>query len=200
MRLVILDRDGVINVDSEEYVRTPEEWVPIPGSLEAIARLCRAAYRVVVVTNQSGVGRGLFDIHTLNKIHARMLDQVRHHGGEIDAIFFCPHHPDTGCACRKPKPGMLEDLAHRLKVTLTGIPVVGDSLRDVQAAAAVKALPVLVRTGCHDITDAMLAETRRAYAAEVLTFADLAAFCDALLAGDIDAHAEAVTRPSESTP
>ena len=195
MNILVLDRDGVINVDSEDYIRTPEQWVPIPGSLDAIARLCRAEYRVVVVTNQSGIGRGLFDIHTLNKIHARMLDQVRHKGGEIDAIFFCPHHPDAGCACRKPKPGMLKDLALRLKISLTGVPVIGDSLRDIEAAVAVNALPILVKTGYRRVSEAELAQTGQAHGTRVLTFDDLAGFSDALLAGDVDQHIRSSDAP-----
>ncbi|MDH3637037.1 MAG: D-glycero-beta-D-manno-heptose 1,7-bisphosphate 7-phosphatase [Gammaproteobacteria bacterium] len=195
MRVVILDRDGVINWDSEDYIRTPEQWVPIPGSLEAIARLCRADYRVIVATNQSGVGRGLFDIHTLNKIHTRMLEQVRYKGGEIDAIFFCPHHPDVGCECRKPRPGMLKEAALRLKMSLTGVPVVGDSLRDIEAAVSVDALPVLLNTGYRQVGEAALAEvcgatgTRR-----VLKFDDLAGFADALLGGNVDQRIQSLTQ------
>ena len=137
MRLVILDRDGVINEDSDEFIKSPEEWTALPGSLEAIARLCRAEFKVVVITNQSGIGRGLFDMDALNRIHSRMLDHIHRKGGEIDALFFCPHGPDDGCTCRKPLTGMFEDLAERLKINLAGIPTVGDSLRDIQAARAV---------------------------------------------------------------
>lgn len=147
MQLIILDRDGVINENSPDYIKSPEEWVPIPGSLEAIARLCRAEYRIVIVTNQSGIGRGLFTIDTLNRIHTRMLEHIRQKGGEIDAIMICPHAPGDNCECRKPKPGMFLELARRLKINLNQVPAVGDSLRDIEAAQAADASPVLVRTG-----------------------------------------------------
>ena len=147
MKLIILDRDGVINYDSDQFIKNPEEWKPIPGSLEAIARLCQADYRVVVATNQSGVGRGLFDMHTLNAIHDKMHKAVALAGGRIDAIFFCPHSVDADCHCRKPKIGMLEDIAARFNVNLQGVPSVGDSLRDLESAAKVCAQPILVLTG-----------------------------------------------------
>lgn len=147
VRLLILDRDGVINEDSDEYIKSPDEWVPIPGSLEAIARLNRADYRVVVATNQSGLARGYFDLDTLSQIHEKMYRMLASHGGRIDAVFFCPHGPDDACACRKPLPGLLEEIASRLRVPLDGVPAVGDSLRDIEAARAVGAHPILVRTG-----------------------------------------------------
>ncbi len=147
MKLVILDRDGVINADSDQYIKSPEEWKPIPGSLEAIARLTQAGFRVVVATNQSGLGRGLFDMATLNAMHDKMHKAVNQLGGRIDAIFFCAHAQDAGCACRKPKPGMLLEIAARFDLALAGVPVVGDSLRDLQAASAAGARPVLVLTG-----------------------------------------------------
>ena len=146
-KLIILDRDGVINHDSDQFIKSPEEWKPIPGSLEAIARLCQADYRVVVATNQSGVGRGLFDMHTLNAIHDKMHKAVALAGGRIDAIFFCPHAADADCRCRKPKPGMLEDIAARFNTDLRGVPAIGDSLRDLTAAAEMGAQPILVLTG-----------------------------------------------------
>ena len=147
MRLVILDRDGVINEDSDDFVKSPEEWIPIPGSLEAIARLCRAEFRIVIITNQSGIARGLLTIDTLNRIHTRMLEHIHQKGGEVDAIMICPHGPDDNCDCRKPKPGMFLELARRLKINLNSVPAVGDSIRDVEAARAAKALPVLVKSG-----------------------------------------------------
>lgn len=147
MRLVILDRDGVINEDSDDYIKSPAEWHPIPGSLEAIARLNQAGYRVVVASNQSGVGRGLFSMETLMAIHEKMQRQLALVGGEIEAIFFCPHTPEDNCLCRKPKPGLLEDIATRLNIDLTDVPAIGDSLRDLEAARAVGARPILVRTG-----------------------------------------------------
>lgn len=147
MKLVILDRDGVINHDSAAYIKSPEEWKPIAGSLEAIALLSQAGYRVLVATNQSGVGRGLFEMATLNAIHDKMHRALSLAGGRIDGIFYCPHSYDAGCNCRKPKPGMLEEIAHRFGVSLEGVPLIGDSLRDLQAAAAVGAQPILVLTG-----------------------------------------------------
>ena len=147
MKLIILDRDGVINHDSDQFIKRPEEWKPIPGSLEAIARLCQADYRVIVTTNQSGVARGLFDMHTLNAIHDKMHKAVALAGGRIEAIFFCPHAAETDCPCRKPKTGMLEEAATRYNVSLPGVPVVGDSLRDLESAAKAGAQPILVLTG-----------------------------------------------------
>lgn len=147
MKLVILDRDGVINHDSAAYIKSPEEWKPIPGSLEAIALLSQSGYRVLVATNQSGVGRGLFEMATLNAIHDKMHRALGLAGGRIDGIFYCPHAENAGCNCRKPKPGLLEEIAHRFGVSLEGVPVIGDSLRDLQAAAAVGAQPILVLTG-----------------------------------------------------
>jgi len=147
MSLIILDRDGVINRDSDDFIKSPSEWVPIDGSLEAIAKLNHAGYRVVVITNQSGVARGLFDVNTLTKIHSKMRRMLAQVGGKFEAIIFCPHGPDDDCNCRKPKGGAFEELAHRLRIDLTGIPAVGDSLRDINAALSVGAKPILVRTG-----------------------------------------------------
>lgn len=147
MKLVILDRDGVINDDSDQFIKSPEEWRPIPGSLEAIASLNQAGFRVVVASNQSGVGRGLLDMATLNAIHGKMLAQLARVGGRIEAIFFCPHTADSHCQCRKPKPGLLQEIALRFHADLKGVPVIGDSLRDLQAAYAAGAAPILVRTG-----------------------------------------------------
>jgi len=147
MKLVILDRDGVINVDSDKFIKNPAEWKPIDGSLEAIARLNHMGYRVVIASNQSGIGRGLFDMGALNAINDKMYRALAHVGGRIDALFFCPHAADSNCDCRKPKPGMLVDIAQRFNVDLTGVPAVGDSLRDLQAASIVGAQPLLVLTG-----------------------------------------------------
>jgi D-glycero-D-manno-heptose 1,7-bisphosphate phosphatase len=147
MKLIVLDRDGTINVDSDQYIKSPAEWKPIRGSLEGIARLTQADWRIVVATNQSGLARGLFGISTLHAIHDAMHRAVAHAGGRIDAIFFCPHAEVDECGCRKPKPGLLREIAERMKVELSDVPVVGDSLRDVQAAAAVGAQPILVLTG-----------------------------------------------------
>jgi D-glycero-D-manno-heptose 1,7-bisphosphate phosphatase len=147
MKLIILDRDGVINFDSDQFIKNPEEWKPIPGSLEAIARLNQADYRVVVSTNQSGIGRGLFDMPMLNAIHDKMHKACAQVGARIDAVFFCPHTAETNCRCRKPKAGMLEEIAERYNVSLSGIPTVGDSLRDLQSSSTMGALPFLVLTG-----------------------------------------------------
>lgn len=147
MKLVILDRDGVINFDSDQFIKNPREWNPIPGSLEAIAQLNQAGYRVVVATNQSGVGRGLFDMATLNAIHAKMHKLAGHAGGRIDAVFLCPHAADSRCACRKPKSGLFSDISARFHVDLQNVHAVGDALRDVQAAISAGAKPVLVKTG-----------------------------------------------------
>jgi D-glycero-D-manno-heptose 1,7-bisphosphate phosphatase len=147
MKLVILDRDGTINHDSEHYIKSPQEWRPIKGSLEAIARLTQAGYRIVVATNQSGIARGLFDTRTLFAIHETLLRSLALVGGRIDAFFFCPHAADAGCQCRKPQPGMLLEVARRFNVSLEDTYMVGDALRDLEAAAAAGARPVLVLTG-----------------------------------------------------
>ncbi|MFA5664195.1 D-glycero-beta-D-manno-heptose 1,7-bisphosphate 7-phosphatase [Castellaniella sp.] len=147
MKLIILDRDGVINHDSDQFIKSPDEWLPVAGSLQAIGRLSQAGWRVVVASNQSGIARRLFTMNTLGMIHARMHDACADAGGRIDAIFFCPHGPDDGCACRKPRPGMLHDIASRFDVPLGSVPLVGDSLRDLQAGAACGCAPWLVLTG-----------------------------------------------------
>ena len=154
MKLVILDRDGVINFDSAQFIKTPAEWKPIPGSLEAIARLNQSGYRVVVATNQSGVGRSLFDMDTLNAIHEKMHKALFAAGGRIDAIFYCPHTADSDCGCRKPKAGMFKRISETLNVDLKGVPAIGDSLRDLQACAKAGCLPMLVRTGKGEKTKA----------------------------------------------
>jgi len=178
-RLIVLDRDGVINHDSEQYIKAPDEWRPIAGSLEAIARLNHAGFRVVVATNQSGVGRGLLDFATLTAIHDKMHRALAQVGGRIDAVFFCPHAADSRCECRKPKPGMLIEIGRRFEVDMTGVPVIGDSLRDLQAAEAVGALPVLALTGKGERT---LREG--GFPSHTLIFPDLAFAASALLATD----------------
>lgn len=147
MKFAILDRDGVINQDSNDFIKSPDEWIPIPGSLEAIARLSQAGWRIVVASNQSGLARGLFSMHTLNAIHSKMRQEIAQAGGHVDAIFLCPHGPDDGCLCRKPKPGMFNDIAQRYDISLDDVPSVGDSLRDLQAASAAGCTPWLVLTG-----------------------------------------------------
>lgn len=176
MNIVILDRDGVINQDSDQFIKSPDEWKPIPGSLEAIARLFQSDYQVVVATNQSGVGRGLFDMHTLNAIHDKMLRAVVHAGGRIDAVFFCPHATDANCECRKPKTGMLEEIAARFNVSLDRVPAVGDSLRDLQAAVAMGARSMLVLTGKGKKT-----QSKGGLPAGTQIYADLSAAVDDLL-------------------
>jgi len=169
MKLVILDRDGVINQDSDQFIKNPEEWKPIRGSLEAIARLNHAGYRVVVASNQSGIGRGFFDMGALNAINDKMYRALAQVGGRIDALFYCPHAAEADCNCRKPKPGMFLDIAQRFNVDLTGVPSVGDSLRDLQAATAAGAQPILVLTGKGDKT-----KSAGGMPANTLLFADLA--------------------------
>lgn len=145
--LVILDRDGTINVDSDEYVKSVQEWTPLPGALEAIARLNHAGWHVVIASNQSGLGRGLFDIDALNAMHAKMNKLLAELGGRVEAIFFCPHRPDDNCSCRKPQSGLFEQIAERYGMSLQGVPNVGDSLRDLQAGAALGCQSHLVLTG-----------------------------------------------------
>lgn len=147
MKLAIIDRDGVINHDSDTFIKSPQEWEAIPGSLEALARLTENGWKVVIATNQSGLARGLFSMTTLNAIHAKMRRELALLGGFIDAIFICPHGPDEGCTCRKPAPGMFRDIAHRYEVNLQTVPSVGDSLRDLQAASQAGCAPWLVQTG-----------------------------------------------------
>jgi D-glycero-D-manno-heptose 1,7-bisphosphate phosphatase len=177
MPLVILDRDGVINEDSDAYVRSPAEWVPIPGSLEAIARLNHAGYRVVVATNQSGIARGLFGMAELDAMHQKLHSSLARLGGQLDGIFFCPHGPDDACACRKPRPGLLREIASRHGIDLAGVPAIGDSLRDLEAAMAVGAMPILVRTG-----KGRTAEARLPAHWGAVVFDDLAQAAQALVA------------------
>jgi D-glycero-D-manno-heptose 1,7-bisphosphate phosphatase len=145
--LIILDRDGVINEDSDAYIKTPAEWIPIAGSLDAIAALNRAGHTVVIATNQSGVGRGLYTEADLAEIHQRMQRELAAVGGHIDAIFYCPHHPDDHCVCRKPKPGLLHRIAEKLNTNFAEALMVGDALRDIECAKAVGCPAVLVKTG-----------------------------------------------------
>ena len=177
MQLVILDRDGVINEDSAAYIKSPEEWIPIPGSLQAIARLHRAGWHVVVATNQSGIARNLFDSDTLVRIHDKMHRCISDAGGLIDAIFFCPHGPHDNCNCRKPRPGLFLDIARRLRISLSEVPAIGDSLHDLHAAHAVGARPILVRTG----KGAAIPDTSTTSIA-VPVYDNLACAVDALLA------------------
>lgn len=175
--LLILDRDGVINRDSAEFVKNTDEFEPIPGSIEAISELCRAGYTVAVASNQSGLARGLFDRNALRATHRKLRRLVATAGGRIDRIVVCPHGPGDGCSCRKPAPGLLRRLARHYRVPLSGTPVIGDSLRDLEAAAAAGATPILVRTGNGRKTEAALPESLRG----IDIFDDLASAARALV-------------------
>jgi len=177
MRLIILDRDGVINQDSDDYIKSPDEYIPLPGSLEAIARLNQAGFLVAVATNQSGLGRGLYDQDTLDAIHAKLHEALAQVDGHIDGIFYCPHAPEDQCDCRKPAPGLLRQISEHFAIPLTGVPFVGDALRDLQAARAVGASPILVRTG-----KGMRTLDKGEALEGVPVFDDLAAVVDKLLA------------------
>ncbi|HWP20863.1 MAG TPA: D-glycero-beta-D-manno-heptose 1,7-bisphosphate 7-phosphatase [Burkholderiaceae bacterium] len=184
MKLLILDRDGTINEDRDDYVKSPREWVPVPGAIEAMARLFHAGWTLAVATNQSGLARGYFDLATLEAMHEKMQRLLAAHGARVDRVFFCPHGPEEGCDCRKPRPGLFRQIARHYGVDLTGVPVVGDTLRDLQAAAAAGCEPHLVRTGKAAALDpAGLADiVQRVPGTRV--HADLAAFADHLLARD----------------
>jgi len=175
MKLIILDRDGTINEDSDQHIKSPEEWKPIKGSLEAIGRLVQEGYRIVVATNQSGIARGLLDTQTLFAIHDTLQRAAAQVGGRVDAFFFCPHAESAACMCRKPQPGMLMEAARRFNVPLKSVYMVGDAQRDLEAAAAAGVRPVLVLTGKGK-------KTREAgkLPPGTQTFADLAAFADHL--------------------
>jgi D-glycero-D-manno-heptose 1,7-bisphosphate phosphatase len=185
MKLVILDRDGTINSDSDDFVKSPEEWLPLPGALEAIARLNHAGWHVVIASNQSGLGRGLFDVASLNAMHAKMLKLLAAKGGRIDAIFYCPHTAEDDCHCRKPQPGLFEQVGLRFGVPLRGVPAVGDSLRDLQAGAAAGCEPHLVLTGKSEKYRGMAPPEGLPPGTQV--HRDLSAFADFLLADSADA-------------
>ena len=181
MKLIILDRDGTINEDRDDFVKSADEWVPIPGALEAIARLNHAGWHTVVATNQSGLGRGTFDMATLNAMHVKMNQMLAKQGGRIDAVFFCPHAPEDACNCRKPAPGLFVQIGERFSVDRAAVLVVGDSLRDLQAGVAVGCRPHLVRTGkAARFDDAQLAELC-ALVAGTQVHDDLTAFADFLI-------------------
>jgi D-glycero-D-manno-heptose 1,7-bisphosphate phosphatase len=181
MKLVILDRDGVINYDSDEYIKTLDEYIPLPGSLEAIARLNQAGYTVVVATNQSGIARGYFSEDTLKQMHIKLENLLAQVGGKIDAIYYCPHGPDDSCDCRKPKPGLLQQILQDYDEDVSRIPVIGDSLRDLEAALAVGAQPILVKTGKGERTVEKLAQIPELKNTPV--FKDLIEAVDYLLTG-----------------
>ncbi len=180
MKLIVLDRDGVINEDSDEFIKSPDEFIPINGSIKAIARLNHAGYRVIIATNQSGIARKLLHVEMLSRIHEKLHSLLADNGGSIDSIFFCPHGPNDKCDCRKPKAGLFEDISRRLHVNMTGVITIGDSLRDIQAAQAVNACPVLVRSGkgMRTIENGQGLEG-------VPVYDDLASVVDDLLAGEL---------------
>ena len=175
MKLLILDRDGVINQDSDAYIKSLDEWIPIPGSIEAIAQLSKAGWTVAVATNQSGIARGYYSLATLDAMHARLRELVAAQGGEVGLIVYCPHGPDDGCDCRKPRPGMLRTIANHYAVDLAGVWFVGDSKGDLEAARAVDAQPVLVRTGKGEQT------LSKGVPEATLMFDDLASIASALI-------------------
>lgn len=183
MKLLVLDRDGVINQDSDAFIKSVDEWQPIPGSIEAIARLSALGYSIYVATNQSGLGRGLFSEADLQAMHTRMTSLVQEAGGKIEGVYYCPHHPDTGCDCRKPLPGLLKQIAHDTGMPLAGAPMVGDSLRDLQAGDAVSCQPVLVKTGKGQKTLARLRADNDAMLEKLPIFDSLAHFADHLQQG-----------------
>jgi D-glycero-D-manno-heptose 1,7-bisphosphate phosphatase len=184
LKLVILGRDGVLNEFREGHVTAPEEWVPIPGAMEAVARINHAGWHVVVATNQSGIGRGMIDMSAVNAVHARMHRELQVQGGRIDAVFFCPHTPEDQCDCRKPKPGLLQDILLRYGLSAAQVPLVGDTLRDLQAAHAAGCEPHLVLTGrARGLDDDVLAQLL-AQAPGAHVHADLAGFADFIMHRD----------------
>ena len=176
MKLIILDRDGVINEDSDAYIKSVDEFIPLPGSLEAIARLKKAGYTIAVATNQSGIARGYFDEATLAAMHDKLAHLLDEQGGEIDYIAYCPHGPDDKCDCRKPLPGLLKEISTHFNIKLTNVPIIGDSLRDLQSARSVGAYPILVKTGKGERTLENADQI-----SDIPVYADLAAAVDALL-------------------
>ena len=196
IKLVVLDRDGTINEDRDDFVKSADEWVPLPGALEAIARLNQAGWHTVIATNQSGIGRGLFDMAALNAMHLKMSQALHRVGGRVDAVFFCPHAPQDGCGCRKPLPGLFALIGERYGVDLSEVPAVGDSLRDLRAAAAAGCRPHLVLTGkLARADDDALAELQREMP-DLQVHADLAAFAEALIQRERAARGESGERAS----
>jgi D-glycero-D-manno-heptose 1,7-bisphosphate phosphatase len=191
LKLVILGRDGVLNRFRDDHVKAPEEWVPIPGALEAVARLNHAGWHTVVATNQAGIGRGMIDMASVNAVHAHMNRQLMMLGGRIDAVFFCPHTPEEGCDCRKPQPGLMADIGRRYGTDLADVPMVGDTLRDLQAAVAGGCPPHLVLTGrAAAVDDAELSDWV-AQVPRTQIHSDLSAFADWLLEKDHVPHSAA---------
>ncbi len=188
-KIIILDRDGVINQDSDDFIKSPDEWVAIDGSLEAISRLSNAGYAVYVLSNQSGIARGLFSLMTLESIHEKMIQQVENNNGKISGIYFCPHGPKDHCDCRKPLAGLYEQLAADLgfasHTLFKNVPSIGDSIRDLEAATVVGATPILVQTGKGRQSQLTLQETPEHHLYGVNQYVDLAAYVDHLLMEDL---------------
>lgn len=180
MKLIILDRDGVINEDSDDYIKSPDEWIPIPGSLDAVARLNHAGYSVAIASNQSGIARGYFSLETLAAMSVKMNDMLTPLGGRIDAMLFCPHGPNDGCDCRKPRPGMLIEIGNRFQTNLENVLFVGDNINDVKAAQVAGAKPVLVKTGKGEQTASLIAENN---SMNVPVYNDLADVVNSILEG-----------------
>lgn len=183
MKLVILDRDGTVNQDSPDYVKSADEWTPLPGALEAIARLNHAGWHVVIASNQSGLGRGLFDVATLNAMHGKMFQMLAKLGGRIDAVFYCPHAPEDRCHCRKPEPGLFEQIGERYGIDLKGIPMVGDTLNDMLGAVTALCEPHLVLTGKGEALRGR--ELPENFPKQTRVHADLGACAEFLLAREI---------------
>lgn len=179
MKLIILTRDGVINHGSDSLVKSVDEWQPIAGSLQAMGRLYQAGYTLVVATNQSGIAKGLYDVQTLHAIHAKMGRMLEQYGGQVDSIFFCPHSDEDNCMCRKPKDGLFRDIMTRYQCSLEGVPAVGDTLRDIQAARSARAQPILVKTGKGERT---LQKAPPQELKDVPVYTNLAEVADAILA------------------
>jgi len=190
VKLVILDRDGTINADRDDFVKSADEWLPLPGALEAIARLNQAGWHTVVATNQSGIGRGLFDLAALNAMHVKMNLLLHRLGGRIDAVFFCPHTPQDACACRKPLPGLFVQIGERYGVDLAEVPVVGDSLRDLQGGAAAGCPPHLVRSGKGARLDDEAIADLLEKVPGTQVHADLAAFAEVLIQRERQVHGD----------
>ncbi len=188
MKLVILDRNGTLNLNREDFVKSDVEWTPLPGALEAVARLNHAGWHVVIASNQSGLGRGLFDVVSLNAMHAKMHKMLAAVGGRVDAVFYCPHSPDENCGCRKPKPGLFVQIGERYGVDLANVPTAGDSLRDMQAGAAAGCEPHLLLTGMGEACRGVAALPPE-YPPNTRVHEDLAAFVDFLLTREESAAA-----------
>lgn len=180
-RLIILDRDGVINEDSDSFVKSLAEWIPIPGSIEAIANLSKAGYIIAIATNQSGIGRGLFKLDDLQLMHNKLCSMVEELGGHIDGIFYCPHKPDDNCNCRKPKSGLIDAIETELSITAQGAYIVGDSVRDLEAGLHKNCVPVLVKTGKGEKSLASLQSNNLSLFSHTKVFVDLKSFADQLV-------------------